>query len=112
MNLTRWNGEQSARRRLPAQVRFDNDTSDSCTVIDVFAHDRRGLLYAITRVLHECSASVTVAKIGTYLDQVVDVFYVVDQETGNKIEDDSRVSELRARLLAAIEGAEDNNGSS
>ena len=90
--------------RLPTRVRFDNDTSENFTVIDVFAHDRKGLLYAITRALHECSASVAVAKIGTYLDQVVDVFYVTDLRSGGKIEDEDRVSEIRQRLLEAIDG--------
>ena len=33
--------------------------------------------------------SVAVAKIGTYLDQVVDVFYVTDQQ-GQKIEQRNR----------------------
>jgi len=93
--------------RLPTQVRFDNDTSDTCTVIDIFAHDRKGLLYAITRTLHECGASVSVAKIGTYLDQVVDVFYVTDLHTGGKLEDESRIAEIRRRLLEAIDGVDE-----
>jgi hypothetical protein len=33
---------------------------------------------------------------------VVDVFYVTDQ-TGRKIDDESRLEQIRARLLAAIE---------
>ena len=90
--------------RLPTRVRFDNDTSENFTVIDVFAHDRKGLLYAITRALYECGASVAVAKIGTYLDQVVDVFYVTDLRSGGKIEDEDRVSDIRQRLLEAIDG--------
>ena len=45
----------------------------------------------------------SLAKIGTYLDQVVDVFYVTDQ-AGRKIDDESRLEQIRARLLAAIEG--------
>ena len=90
---------------MPTRVRFDNDTSEKCTVIDVFAHDRKGLLYAITRALHESGVSVAVAKIGTYLDQVVDVFYVTDLRSGGKIEDEDRVSEIRRGLLEAIDGS-------
>ncbi len=93
--------------RLPTQVRFDNDTSDNSTVIDIFAHDRQGLLYAITRALHQCQVSVSVAKIGTYLDQVVDVFYITDRATGGKIEDECREAEIRNRLLEAIDGTAD-----
>jgi hypothetical protein len=42
----------------------------------------RVLLYAITRELFELGLSVARAKIGTFLDQVVDVFYVTDQQNG------------------------------
>ena len=65
--------------RLRTQVNTDNSTSDRYTIIDVFTLDRTGLLYAITRTLFELGLSVWRAKIGTYLDQVVDVFYVTDQ---------------------------------
>jgi hypothetical protein len=36
----------------------------------------------------------------------VDVFYVTDQRTGEKIFDDGRLGEIRHRLMAAIEEAE------
>jgi [protein-PII] uridylyltransferase len=73
--------------------------------VDVFTHDRRGLLYRIAQTLFELKLSVALAKIGTYLDQVVDVFYVTDQ-TGAKIEDEQRLQEINQRLLAAIENLE------
>jgi [protein-PII] uridylyltransferase len=96
-------GEQ---RRLPGpkpqiRVNTDNGTSDRYTIIDVFAYDRTGLLYAITRTLFELGCSVWRAKISTYLDQVLDVFYVTDQEN-NKIEDQQRLETIRQRLLEVI----------
>jgi [protein-PII] uridylyltransferase len=81
---------------------MDNNTSERYTVIDVFAADRRGLLYTITRTLFELDLSVAFAKIGTYLDQVVDVFYVTDRK-GKKIESTAKLNELRTRLLVEIE---------
>jgi [protein-PII] uridylyltransferase len=90
---------------LPTQVRIDNSTSDRFTVVEFFAADRMGLLYTITQALFELGLSISVAKIGTYLDQVVDVFYVTDTH-GNKIEDDRRIDDVRARLLAAVEELE------
>ena len=63
-----------------------------------------GLLYTITRFF-ELKLSIAVAKIGTYLDQVVDVFYVTDQ-SGRKVTDDGRMEEIRSRLLAAVEELE------
>jgi [protein-PII] uridylyltransferase len=90
--------------RLPTQVRIDNSTATRYTIIDVFAHDRVGLLYAISHTLFKLGLSVSVAKIATYLDQVVDVFYVTDQQ-GMKIEDPARLEDIRRTLLEAIEPA-------
>ncbi len=83
------------------RVNTDNSTSDRYTIIDVFAYDRAGLLYAIARALFEFGCSVWRAKIGTHLDQVVDVFYVTDQEH-RKIEDQQRLEAIRGRLLEVI----------
>ncbi len=86
---------------LETRVLCDNSTSQQYTIIDVFTFDRPGLLYAITRTLFELGLSVWRAKIGTYLDQVVDVFYVTDQQ-GRKILDDAQLAHLRQRLLEVI----------
>jgi [protein-PII] uridylyltransferase len=87
---------------LPTQIRVDNSTSERFTILDIFAHDRPGLLYAIAKTLHELGLSVQVAKIGTYIDQVVDVFYVTEN-SGKKILDESYLDEIRSRLYHAIE---------
>jgi [protein-PII] uridylyltransferase len=88
---------------LPQRVTVDNTTADRFTILATFAYDRMGLLYAIARTLFELGLSVSMAKIGTHLDQVVDVFYVSDASTGEKITDEGRLAEIRQRLLAAIE---------
>jgi [protein-PII] uridylyltransferase len=97
--------ERSELNRLPTRVRADNNTSDRYTILDIFTHDRRGLLYTITRTLYELGLSVALAKIGTYLDQVVDVFYVTDQE-GRKIHDEQLLEQITTRLLAALAATE------
>jgi [protein-PII] uridylyltransferase len=99
-----WQNEQTSPRsfnQLPTRVRTDNSTSDRFTILDIFARDQMGLLYTIARTLFEMGLSVSLAKIGTYLDQVVDVFYVTDH-SGRKIEDEARLQEISAKLLAAI----------
>jgi [protein-PII] uridylyltransferase len=88
------------------RVRTDNSTSATHTIFDIFAVDRPGLLYAVTRTLFEAGLSVSRARIATYLDQVVDVFYVTDQ-SGNKIEDEARLAQIRDRLLEVIGSAKD-----
>ena len=92
--------------RIPPRVLADNSTSDRYTILDIFATDRMGLLHAISRTLFELGLSVSLAKIGTYVDQVVDVFYVTDQH-GNKIQDEGYLQHITARLLAAIEAFEE-----
>ncbi|MCE5303339.1 MAG: [protein-PII] uridylyltransferase [Planctomycetaceae bacterium] len=87
---------------VPTRVNVDNSTSAQFTIIDVFTHDRTGLLYAVARELFELGLSVGRAKIGTYLDQVVDVFYVTDQQDC-KIRDERRLEEIRRRLLEVAE---------
>jgi [protein-PII] uridylyltransferase len=87
---------------LPTQVRIDNNTSDEFTIIDVFTTDRTGLLYAITKTLFDLGLSVSLAKIGTFLDQVVDVFYVTDRN-GQKIHNPERLDAIREALLREIE---------
>jgi len=94
--------EREALANLPTRVRIDNSTSDHFTIIDVFARDRLGLLYTISKTLFELDLSVSVAKIGTYLDQVVDVFYVTGQN-GYKVTDELRLHEISSRLLQAID---------
>lgn len=90
---------------MPTRIRTDNSTSERYTIIDVFAADRTGLLYRITRTLFELGLSVSLAKIATYLDQVVDVFYVTDMQ-GRKVEDEGRIEAIRSRLLEEIEAVE------
>ena len=99
-------GPRRPTTAVPAtQVRIDNTTSDGFTILDVFTIDRRGLLYAISRTLFELGLSVWRAKIGTFLDQVVDVFYVTGQD-GRKIEDPGRLHSVGQRLLEVIEAME------
>ncbi|HUE73172.1 MAG TPA: [protein-PII] uridylyltransferase [Pirellulaceae bacterium] len=94
-----------AINHLPTNVRVDNSTAERYTILTIFAYDRMGLLYTISRTLFELELSVCRAKIGTRLDQVVDVFYVTDKG-GRKIEDEPRLAAIRQRLLAAMEGME------
>lgn len=90
---------------LPVQVRVDNSTSDHYTILDIFAHDRMGLLYTIARTIFELELSIHVAKIGTYLDQVVDVFYVTDR--GDlKILDEQRLGQIQQRIHETLDALE------
>ncbi len=84
------------------EVRIDNETSDSCTIIDVFADDRQGLLHIITNAMFQLGLSIHAARISTRLDQVADVFYVTDQ-AGAKVQDHGQLERLRSGIEQAIE---------
>jgi [protein-PII] uridylyltransferase len=75
--------------------------SGECTVVEVFTVDRRGLLFRLARALHDAGLVIRFAKIGTYLDQVVDVFYVTERD-GKKPQGDERLAAIRDTLLAVI----------
>ncbi len=98
----KWNTGKSATsvdlEIQPTQVRFDNSTSDNHTIITLFAYDRLGLLYAVSKVLFDMQLILHFAKISTHLDQVVDVFYVSDMQ-GKKVEESTRLYMIRQRLL-------------
>jgi [protein-PII] uridylyltransferase len=86
---------------LPNEVRIDNEMSPDSTVVEVFTIDRRGLLYRLAWALHDAGLVIRFAKIGTYLDQVVDVFYVAERD-GRKPLAEERLGEIRAALTAVI----------
>jgi len=101
--------------RQATEVVIDNEICDRFTIIDVFADDTQGLLYIITHAIFNLGLSVHAARISTRLDddieqslrtvgrhQVVDVFYVTDQQ-GGKIEDHARLDAIRSTITQSID---------
>ncbi|QDT39324.1 [protein-PII] uridylyltransferase [Stratiformator vulcanicus] len=80
----------------------DVDTSEKSTIIDVFAPNRRGLLYTIATALLEMEVSIDLAKISTHVDQIVDVFYVTEM-SGEKITDEARLDHIVRTVRNAVE---------
>jgi [protein-PII] uridylyltransferase len=83
-------------------VLIDDRASPRHTVVEVFAKDRPGLLYALARALHEVALSIALSKINTEGTRVVDVFYVTELD-GSKVASGSRNIEIRDALIAAVE---------
>jgi [protein-PII] uridylyltransferase len=95
-----------ARRKGPdvkTRVAIDNDVSPRYTVVDVYARDHVGLLYAIAHVLHQEGLSIALSKVNTEGLKAADVFYVETAE-GGKL-DHERCEVLRQTLLDAIEAS-------
>ncbi|HIJ81372.1 MAG TPA: [protein-PII] uridylyltransferase, partial [Desulfuromonadales bacterium] len=88
--------------RFATSIEIDNGVSDEYTVMDIYAHDKVGLLYLITSTLTELGLYIGVSKISTKVDQVADVFYVKDI-FGHKVVSDEKLHDIRSRLMTAID---------
>ena len=56
-------------QKAQTKVIVDNDVSAYYTVIDIYAHDRLGLLYDITRTLNQLGCYVDISKISTKVER-------------------------------------------
>ena len=94
------------RRKLPAgscetRVVVDNKASDHYTVVEVYSSDSPGQLYRITQTLTDFGISIHRAYIATEVEQLIDVFYVLDSEE-KKVTDPSFIDELRDGILHGV----------
>ena len=91
--------------KVQPRVLVDNSASVTHTLLEVNARDRVGLLYDISRALTELRLSIGSARINTYGEVAVDVFYVKDV-FGMKIHDEARIEAIRTGLIEAIDSGE------
>lgn len=96
-----WKNAKAPISDLSNRVTIDNDSSDRCNIVCVFAHDRPGLLYTVSRAIYRLDLSIELAKIATHLDQVLDAFYVTDR-TGKKIADATRLAAIQQELAQTL----------
>jgi len=83
------------------RVLVDNKASASHTVIEVNGRDRPGLLFELTRALTGLNLQVSSAKISTFGEKVVDVFYVKDL-FGHKVEHPVKLVDVQRTLEAVL----------
>lgn len=83
------------------RVLIDNGASTNHTIIEVNGRDRPGLLHDVTRTLSGLGLQISTAKISTFGERVVDVFYVKDV-FGLKVTHEDRLAHIRSSLLAAL----------
>jgi len=70
-------------------------------VIEVNGRDRPGILYELTRAITALNLQIASAKISTYGEKVIDVFYAKDI-FGLKVTHEKKLAEIRERLLAVL----------
>jgi [protein-PII] uridylyltransferase len=92
---------------VPTEVIIDDRASPRHTVIEVFAKDRPGLLYALAKAMHELGLSIALSKINTEGTRVADVFYVSDLGDRRHLDaakvERGRYSQIHDALVHAVE---------
>jgi len=89
---------------IPApRVTLVDEASETATVVEVRAHDAPGLLWRVGRALGECGLNVRAARVETLGAEVVDVFYVTDED-GEPLTDRDRRRATVGSVLAALAG--------
>jgi [protein-PII] uridylyltransferase len=84
------------------RVIIDNKASAEHTVIEVNGRDRSALLFDLTRAFTGLGLQISAAKISTYGERVVDVFFVKDV-FGLKVEAYAKLQRIRDRLIRVLQ---------
>jgi [protein-PII] uridylyltransferase len=95
-------GERGDAFSIAPEVVIDNALSEKNTVVEVTGLDRPGLLYDLTTVIGKMNLNINSARIVTFGEKAVDVFYVTDL-TGGKVEQPQKQQALRLSLLDVFE---------
>jgi [protein-PII] uridylyltransferase len=86
----------AAQARIAPTITFDNELSETSTLVEIVAEDRPGLLYDLTNAISIQGANIEVVLIDTEAHRALDVFYVT--ANGGKLSSE-RMTELKARLF-------------
>ncbi|MCP3889339.1 MAG: [protein-PII] uridylyltransferase [Desulfobulbaceae bacterium] len=86
---------------VASKVVVDNKSSESFTVIEVYAADLPAQLYYITQGLADFGINIHKAYIATEVEQLIDVFYVLDVD-GKKLADEGFIQEITQGVLHSI----------
>jgi [protein-PII] uridylyltransferase len=92
-----------AGERLPTEIRFDNEASDTRTLLEIETEDRLGLLYVISQTLSELDLDISTARICTERGAAIDTFYV-GESLGGQIVAPERQRAIERKLRQAING--------
>ncbi len=75
----------SSGSKIMPSVRFNNDASDDCTLIDFVGEDRPGLLYDLTSALAAAGCNIELVLLDTEAHKAIAVFYIT--HSGAKLDD-------------------------
>jgi len=101
-------GTMSSRTKIfkvAPQVFIDNKASNTHTVIEINGRDRPGLVFDLTSALQELNLQVASAKVSTFGERVVDVFYVKNL-FGTKVDHPEKLKQINEVLFKVLNGPE------
>lgn len=85
------------------RVLVDNKASEKYTIVEIYSVDSPGQLYRIAQTLADFGIAIYRAYIATEVEQLIDVFYVLDSK-GRKVAEDAFIKELRDGILYGVDG--------
>ncbi|MGB3221691.1 MAG: [protein-PII] uridylyltransferase [Desulforhopalus sp.] len=86
---------------VASKIIIDNESSDKYSVIEVYAADLPAQLYHITQAMADFGLNIHKAYIATEVEQLIDVFYVLDSR-GQKLVDKDFIKEVTEGILHFI----------
>ena len=93
--------EAYAGEQMTTEIHFDNEASETRTLIEIQTEDRLGLLYAISQTFSELALDIARARIVTERGAAIDSFYVCELD-GGKILLVERQKQIERGLRQAI----------
>jgi [protein-PII] uridylyltransferase len=91
----------NADDEVPPRIRILPRRSQTATLFEVRAHDRRGLVWTVCNEIAGYGHSIRSAHLSTYGSEARDVFYVVDTD-GQPLDDDAAI-QLRTDIARALD---------
>ena len=85
----------------PPSIIFDNVSSNTATLMEVYVPDAKGLLYSVASCLNDLNIQVISAQINTFKSRAIDVFYIRDRY-GMKIADKRYQDKISKKITKAL----------
>ena len=85
---------------VETSIKFDDTSSEQCTLLEIVTQDKRGLLYILASIMARLDCNIEVALIDTEGKKAIDVFYVTKQRQKlSEVDQTMLLDELQRALV-------------